>query len=160
MPSYQWDDTLEDNGEGDYTFILLPPGIYGAECVEVTRGFSTASNCNQAGVVWKVVSTKGRTKLTDYLNLSENVKWKILQLFRSVGMRKHGEAIRLNFPALPGKTGWLKIGHRTYLDKNNVEKTTNQIEGYIPPEEVPVDVHADYKQASGTSPVPEQGLPF
>lgn len=159
MPSYQWDDEIEDNGEGDNTFVLLAPGIYGAVCHEVKRGYSQQSQCPQAEVVWKVVSARGRTTLIDYINLSESVKWKILQLFRSVGFRKHGEPCKLQFNKLTGVTGWLKVDHRKYFDKNGAEKTANQISGYIPPEEVPVEVHADF-EAIKRGVAPSGDLPF
>lgn len=160
--AYDWDEEITDNGEGDAVYMLLPEGVYGAVCHDVKRGVSTTQNCPQAGVLWKISSKLGCTMLTDYINLHENLKWKLLQLFRSAGLRKHGEGVALKFSALVGRTAFLKIEQESYADKEGNTKVRNKVRSYIAPDEVGESVKCDFdaalKQASNDGPVGD--LPF
>ena len=162
MPSYQWDDTIipTDGVEESRGYGPLPAGIYGAEIIAFKEGRNFDDTCNQAELSIKVISTKGTRTLPDWINLTDNLLWKIFHLFTSAKMRKHGETFQMNWKGLVGKTVFVVLKQEQYTTKAGVQDTRNKIYTYVPPEEVPVEVFNDYQQASGTAPVPDQDLPF
>lgn len=103
-----WEDTIAKDG-GD--FEPIPEGDYNFTIEKFERGGSSGSGklpaCNMAIVYFRV---QGRevTIRENYI-LHESLEWKLSELFCGVGLKKKGEVFRMNWSALPGKTGRAKI---------------------------------------------------
>lgn len=107
---FSWDgDTITRDDE----FILLEPGEYPFTIEKFERSRSQGSEkmppCNMAVVYFTVHSDQGDVTIKDNYLLHSKFEWKLSQLFSSVGLKKKGEPCHLNFTALPGRTGCMKV---------------------------------------------------
>lgn len=107
---FSWDgDTITRDDE----FILLEPGEYPFTIEKFERSRSQGSDkmppCNMAVVYFTVHSDQGDVTIKDNYLLHSKFEWKLSQLFSSVGLKKKGEPCQLNFTALPGRTGYMKV---------------------------------------------------
>ena len=121
---FGWDDEIQSED----AFTLLDAGDYEFEIVKYERARHEGSEkippCNKAVVTFKV----GDTVLTENFLLCSTLEWKLSQLFLSVGLKKHGEPLRMNWQALPGKRGVCKVIVHKYNDKNGVQREINRID--------------------------------
>ena len=126
-----WDDVLENDGQ---EYIILPEGDYNFEVTDFERGHFPGSAkmapSNKATLTLKVVTKEGVASVRTDLILNRLVEFKIAAFFRCIGEKKHGEKLRMNWQAVPGSTGRLRIGHRTYNGKEY-----NQVARYLEPAE-------------------------
>lgn len=141
-----WDDEiLEENGEftpldeGDYEFIVLK--------VERARsqGGGKLPPCNMAKVTFKIADNE----ITENFLLHSSLEWKLSQLFLSVGMKKHGEPLRMNWTGLQGKTGKCHVIIEKYSKRDGTEGITNRIK----------KLYAYDKDVSGTVQQPKTTVP-
>ena len=107
---FSWDgDTITRDDE----FILLEPGDYPFTIEKFERSRSQGSEkmppCNMAVIYFTVHSDQGDVTVKDNYLLHTKFEWKLSQLFSSVGLKKKGEPCPLNFTALPGRTGTVRI---------------------------------------------------
>ena len=121
---FSWDgDTITADGN-DY--ILLPPGDYPFTITKFDRARSQGSDkmppCNMAVVYFEVHSDQGDVQVRENYLLHSKFEWKLSQLFSSVGLKKKGEPCPLNFNALPGRSGRLKLKHT----RGTGEKANNE----------------------------------
>ena len=120
---YGWDDEIQNED----AFTLLPAGDYEFEIVKYERARHEGSDkippCNKAVVTFRV----GETTLTENFLLCSTLEWKLSQLFLSVGLKKHGEPLRMNWQALPGKRGVCKVIVHKYM-KDGAEREINRID--------------------------------
>lgn len=120
---YSWDDEIQNED----AFTLLDAGDYEFEIVKFERARHEGSEkippCNKAVVTFKV----GGTALTENFLLCSTLEWKLSQLFLSVGLKKHGEPLRMNWQALPGKRGVCKVIVHKYM-KDGSEREINRID--------------------------------
>ena len=120
---FSWDDEIQNED----TFTLLDAGDYEFEIVKFERARHEGSEkippCNKAVVTFKV----GGTALTENFLLCSTLEWKLSQLFLSVGLKKHGEPLRMNWQALPGKRGVCKVIVHKYM-KDGSEREINRID--------------------------------
>lgn len=134
---YDWYDTIPDDGIEEVSYTLLPEGIYLGVAKEVKKSWSSGKGCPQSIITWHVRSKFGSSQITDWINLHENMLWKIKILFRAVGLRKKGEPINMgNFDLLQGKSCYLKVSQKPVTHITGT-KVYNQIDSYVPEEEVP-----------------------
>lgn len=74
-------------------------------------------------------------------------EWKLCQFFTSIGLRQHGEKLRMNWAAVTGKTGRCRITKRTYKDKTGADRETNDLDEFLDPLGAP-----SMQQAGGFTP--------
>ena len=121
---FGWDDEIQNED----AFTLLDAGDYEFEIVKYERARHEGSEkippCNKAVVTFKV----GDTVLTENFLLCSTLEWKLSQLFLSVGLKRHGEPLRMDWKALPGKRGVCKVIVHKYNDKNGVQREINRID--------------------------------
>lgn len=125
---YGWDDEILDEG-GEYQ--PLPEGDYDFTVAKVERSRSSGKGklpaCNMAKVTFNVYAPEGEREITENFILHSSMEWKLSQLFLSVGMKKHGEPLKMNWTALPGKSGKCKVGIRTYNKNDGSQGKSNDI---------------------------------
>lgn len=141
---FGWEDTItKDSGE----FILLPEGDYNFTVESFERGRHTGSDklpaCNKAVLTLCIDSPEGIVKITHNLFLHSKTEGLLSAFFASIGQKKKGEPLKMNWTLVPGSTGKCKIGVHTYT-KNGEERKNNDIKRFYPKEEAPVFKVGDF----------------
>lgn len=128
-----WDDNITQES----SFIELPEGDYDFTINHYERGrFSGSAKippCNKATVFFDVKDADANevSIRQDFL-LHTKMEWKLSELFRSVGLKKEGEEVRMNWNALPGLSGRRHV--TLDPDKNDPSKKYNHIQKLYPKE--------------------------
>ena len=125
-----WDDEISQ--ESEYT--LLEPGDYDFEVKKFERGRSKGSDnipaSNMAIIELKVSNGKNSTNITDYLVLHTKMEWKLSQFFCSIGQKKHGEPLKMNWSKVVGAKGRCKVKVEDYVNDKGEKRTSNKIDKY------------------------------
>ena len=124
-----WDDTIEK----DKQFIVLPEGDYDFTVESYDRARHRGSDkipaCNKAILKIRIDAAEGEVIITHNLFLHSRSEERLSEFFASIGQKKKGETLRMNWNKVPGSTGRLKLGTRVY-DGN----TYNDIKIFYPKE--------------------------
>lgn len=133
--AYGWDDEIQHDG-GQYT--LLPPGEYPFTVLKFERGRYEGGEkipaCNKAIVTIEVdAGAEGISQVEVNFMLHSKLEGLLCSFFKCIGHRKHGEPLRMNWPATIGCSGWCKLAHRDGKDG----KKFNDIKQWIDPEKAP-----------------------
>lgn len=128
-----WDDTISQES----SFVELPEGDYDFTIDHYDRarfpGSEKIPACNMATVYFNVRGADGtEASVRENFILHKRMEWKLSELFRSVGLKKEGEEIRMNWNALPGLTGRCHI--TLDPDSKNPSKKYNHIKKLYPKE--------------------------
>lgn len=129
MRTFDWEDEIEKDDQ----FIVLEEGDYEFTVVNFERGLQDKTaklpQCNKAIITLKV----GEATIVENFPLCASMEWKASGIFRAVGLKKHGEKLKMNWPSLIGKTGKCHIkktqgtqNSDTYF--NNVDKYYDYVE--------------------------------
>ena len=126
-----WDDEIvKDSGE----FTLLPEGDYTFKVVNFERAWYDGSDkippCNKAIITIKIEAPEGTAELKENLFLTTKTEGLLSAFFSSIGQKKKGEPLRMNWNKVIGSTGKVKVGTRTYN-----ESTYNQVKRWLSPED-------------------------
>ena len=129
-----WDDEIEKES----SFVELPPGDYEFTIDHFERGRSQGSDkipaSNMAIVFFNIKTPDGQeATIRENFILHSKLEWKLSELFRSVGLKKEGEKLRMNWSALPGLKGKAKV--TLDPDKKDPSKKFNHIQKLYPYEE-------------------------
>ena len=127
-----WDDEITADAQ---EFVLLPEGDYNVTIEKVDRGRSKGEGklppCNMAIVYFTVHGEHGEeVSLRENYILHTVMEWKLSELFRGAGLKKEGEALRMNWSALPGKVARAHITQVPGL--KDPSKMFNRIEKLYP----------------------------
>ena len=136
-----WNDPIEKDGSD---FTLLDPGEYDFAVRSFERkrfaGSAKLPPCNQAVLTLEIDGTTVESSLF----LHSKTEGLLCQFFRSIGSRKHGERIVMDWGKVPGSTGRCKIGHRKWTgSKDGKEHLSNQVEKFLDPVEAPATAPAE-----------------
>lgn len=115
-----WNDEIEQDSND---FEVLPEGDYDFEVIKFDRGRSKGSDklpaCNMAILTIKVSDGVKSTTVTENLVLHTKMEWKLSQFFCSIGQKKKGERVQMNWQAVYGAKGRCKLGVRAYKKKDD-----------------------------------------
>lgn len=136
-----WDDTItEDSKE----FVLLPDGDYEFVVTEVERqrynGGPKLPPCNQAVIHILIDTPLGVAKVKNNLYLHTKTEGLVSAFFGSIGQKKKGEPLRMNWAKVIGSKGLCKISQYQGNDGN----TYNEVKRFLPSE--------DRQESSGWQP--------
>lgn len=136
---FSWDDQIENDGQ---EFVVLPAGNYDFEVTAFERGRFNGSDkmpaCNQANLTLKITAPDGQeTSIKESLLLHSKVEWKLCEFFTSIGQRKHGEKVTMNWTAVVGSKGrcelivnkWKNKNGGSDMEGNRVKKFLEPVEG-------------------------------
>lgn len=127
---FGWDDEIV--AESEYT--LLPEGDYDFEVTNFERGRSSGSSkmppCNMAILTFRVSDGKQSTTVMDYLVLHSKMEWKLSQFFLSIGQKKHGEPLKMDWSKVQGAKGRCKVIVEKYTTDKGEERESNKISKY------------------------------
>lgn len=133
-----WTDEIENDSSGE--FILLPDGDYSFTVKGFTRGRHEGSEklppCNKAIIDIEITAPQGTVSVKHNLFLHTKCEGLLCEFFTAIGDRKHGETLRPNWSSahLVGKTGRLKLGTRTWTNKNGETMKSNEIKRMYEPD--------------------------
>lgn len=128
-----WEEEIENDGND---FVLLNEGDYDFVVTKFERGRSKGSDklppCNMAILTIRV---NDQTTIIENLLLNKKTEWKLCQFFTSIGLRKHGEKMRMNWSKVLGATGRCKIIVEDFTGRDGNVRQTNRIDKFLEPEE-------------------------
>lgn len=131
-----WDDTIEKDSD-DY--ILLPEGDYDFVVDSFDRarhgGSEKLPPCNKAVLKIKIVSPAGTAFITHNLFLHSKTEGLLSSFFASIGQKKKGEPLKMNWNLVSGSTGRAKVGVHIYRTTSGEERKSNEIKRFYPKED-------------------------
>lgn len=107
---FDWDDEIVNDGK-ETEFVTLEPGDYDFTVVKFDRSTFTPKAgsktpaCNQANITIKISTDKGDCFIVEKFPMASTMEWKISSFFRSIGMKKHGEAVKMDWNGAIGEKG-------------------------------------------------------
>lgn len=143
-----WDGEIQQESSWE----LLPEGDYPFTVEKVERGrFSPKQGskipaCNMAIVTFNV----GGQTLTENFPLHTKMEWKISALYAAVGMKQQGEKVRMNWPGIVGRSGFVHLGVREWKKDDGSTGQSNEFKKFYAPwdKEYQDAVRAAEQQAS------------
>ena len=124
-----WDDEIVQDSA---SFITLPEGEYEFTVKEFERarynGGEKLPPCPQAKIKLEVVTEKGTAIINHNLFLHSRTESMISAFFVAIGIKKHGEKLKMDWPKTIGARGRAKIGIREYNGN-----TYNEVKRFLEP---------------------------
>ena len=130
-----WDDEIENDGN-DSEFVVLESGDYKFSVAKFERGHYTPSAsaktpaCNMAIVTLKISTSGGDCFIRENFPMASTMEWKISAFFRSIGMKQHGEKLKMDWQGAVGREGLARIT-KDPGEKNGV--FFNHVKNFIDP---------------------------
>lgn len=133
-----WDDVITE----ERSFILLPEGEYNFTVKDFRRDRYTPKNetaklppCNKAVLTIEIDGgSKGKITLEHNLFLHQSVEGLLSAFFLSIGLKKHGEPLRMEWNKVVGCKGRCKVGIREWKSQNTGETMqSNEIKRFLEP---------------------------
>lgn len=125
---YGWEDEIV-NESGDYT--LLPEGDYDFTIQKFERarhgGSEKIPPCNKAVVTFTIWGAEDKTEITENFFLCNKFEWKLSQLFLSIGLKKRGEPLKMNWNAVTGAKGKCHVYIDSYKKNDGSDGKSNKI---------------------------------
>ena len=130
--AFDWDDEIENENE----FELLPEGTYNFVVESFTRGEHPGSDklppCKKAILGIRCTDDKGHEgDILHNLFLHSKCEGTLSAFFISIGQKKHGEKVRMNWNAVIGAKGKCKVKIKPYNGKDY-----NNITAFLDPEKI------------------------
>ena len=69
--------------------------------------------------------------MLDRLKLHKSLEWKLAAFFRSIGLKKHGERLVMDWSKVPGSEGRAHFKPRKYKTDNGEEREANNLAKYL-----------------------------
>ena len=133
---FGWDDTIEKENE----FVILPEGDYRFTVKSLDRARHNGSDklppCNKAVVDLEVVSDDGTVGATLKHNLFLHSKCEGLlsAFFLGIGLKKHGEPLKMDWSKVVGSKGRCKISIREWKSDKGETMQSNEIKKFYEPD--------------------------
>ena len=134
-----WEDTIQDDGQD---FEPVPAGDYEVTIEKWERGRSKGEGklppCNMAIVYFTIHAPERKITVRENYILHSSLEWKLSELFCGVGLKKKGEALRMNWSALPGKKARARVGLQPgVMDPTKQYNRIEKLYPYEPPKFTP-----------------------
>ena len=133
-----WDATIQEDGK---IHLILTEADYEYKVDRFERGRFTGSPklaaCNKATLYLTIETENGQAIAKTDLLLTKTLEWKISSFFRSIGLKKPGKPLVMDWSKVPGATGKCHIKPKEYTDKYGQAKTYNDVVYFIDKEEEP-----------------------
>lgn len=162
--AYTWDQPPVQNVQEDGEFVLLPKGDYDFVVKKFERGRHEGSEklpaCNKAIIHCEITDPKGNAVIKSNLFLHSITQGLLAQFFRSIGLRKSGDDLVLDWARVTGARGRCSVKHREYNGK-----TYNDLDRFLDPcPSGATPTQTQPTQATSAPATPEapedDGLPF
>jgi hypothetical protein len=134
-----WEDSIEREG-GD--FILLPAGDYNFTVISFERARHAGSDklppCNKAIIHCEIDAPEGKVEIKNNLFLHTKTEGLLSAFFSSIGQKKKGEKLQMNWAAVVGSTGRCKVGTYNWTSDKGDTMQSNDIKKFYPKEDTAV----------------------
>jgi len=143
MKTYDWDDEITFDGEEAPESVLLPAGSYPFEVVKIEKSWYDGSQnlppCNMVKAFLRVDGGElGTSLIVENLYLCEKCIWKVSAFLRSIGLKKHGEAISGRaFDQCAGEHGRCRIKIDSFQGKDGQPRQNNKLDRFYDPSDTP-----------------------
>lgn len=124
-----WDDTITV----DDAFTLIPKGEYNYNVLNWERasyaGGTKIPACKKAIINLQILDDSGNEigTVSENLFLHSKQEWKLSEFFRSIGQKKHGEQLVMNWNEVPGSHGRCEITVRKFTKNDGTEGESNNV---------------------------------
>lgn len=129
--SLDWDSAIENDDQ----FSVVPEGDFPFRVVSFERGRHEASAkigaCNEAKLTLEVQTPDGPVTMMTQLLLHKKLEWKLSEFFRSIGQKKKGERMTMDWNKVNGAVGIAHFSPRTYTNQNGEQRTVSNIEHFL-----------------------------
>lgn len=137
-----YDGTITQDSQ---EFVILVPGEYQFRVTNIektrSKGEGKLPSCNMVKVTCSINSPQGTANIIENLVLHTSLEWKLSQFFSSIGQKKKGEPLRMNWNNVMGATGKCSVINEEY--NGNLQ---NRIKAFLLP-----DDYNNSQPVSGTS---------
>jgi hypothetical protein len=121
--AYSWDEPVIDKPNEGGGFVLLPAGTYPFTVTKFERsrheGSAKLPACPKAIVTIEIDGGDlGKTTRAENLFLHSKCEGLLCAFFTSIGHRKHGEPLRMDWGRVVGARGYAKVGVRKFEKKD------------------------------------------
>lgn len=150
-----FDDVIEEEDGG---FTLLPAGAYEFVITKITRGRYNGSDkvpaCGEVNIEMKVGSEAvGTTTINERFFMLRKFEWKLSQFFLSIGLKKHGEPLKIRWN-IEGMKGKCEVFVDNYTKKDGSQGQSNKIKKFYAYDEnvsvTPISAQPAYTQPAYT----------
>lgn len=134
---FEWNDTIENDND----FVLLDAGNYQFVVEKFERARHPGSlklpACHKAVLHVKVYDENNSTTIVHNLFLHSKTEGMLCQFFKSIGARKHGEKLVMDWTKVIGARGYCKIKIDEFESNKEPGKIlqSNKIDKFLDPEE-------------------------
>lgn len=130
---FAWDDEIEKESD----FILLPEGDYDFTVTAFERARHQGSEklpaCNKAILTLTIESPEGTVNIKHNLFLHSKTEGMLSAFFCSIGQKKHGEKLKMNWNTVIGSKGRCKIFIDIWKNNSGEEIKSNKIKRFYDP---------------------------
>lgn len=133
-----WDDEIEKESPD---FVTVPEGDYDFKIIGFERSRYTPGPgaklppCNMAVLNVEIVNSLGICNIQHRLYLHTRMEGRLSEFFASIGQKKKGERVRMNWNMVPGATGRCRVTIRNYKNKDGEDRQANQISKFYEKEQ-------------------------
>lgn len=133
-----WDDEIEKEAP---EYVTLPEGDYDFKIIGFERQRYTPNPgaklppCNMAVLNIDIPNQQGLCTIQHRLYLHTRMEGRLSEFFASIGQKKKGERVRMNWNMVPGATGKCRVTVNKYTDKDGNERTNNRISKFYEKEQ-------------------------
>ena len=134
-----WNDEISNDG-GE--FVVFPEGEYTFKVLKLEKSFQDATDripggCNKAILTLQLVDpqTEQTTSFKENLLLINTSEWKLCAFFRSIGLKKHGEKLIMDWSKVVGSCGKCKVSVREFTNSQGQIRKANQVEKFLDPDD-------------------------
>lgn len=126
-----WEDEISDEGK-EYPLFEEEDYKFTVEKVERARfsGSAKMPPCNMAKVTFVIWGAEDKIEITENFLLNSKMEWKLSALFLAIGLKKHGEPLKMQWNKVPGTKGKCHVYVDTYTNKNGEECKINRIKKF------------------------------
>lgn len=128
-----WDDEIEKDGSD---FILLPEGDYDFTVESFERGRHNGSEklppCNKAILKLRIETPEGTALINHNLFLHTRTEGMISAFFTSIGQKKKGEKVKMNWNAVIGAKGRCKVEIHEWTGNDGEKRQGNDVKKFYP----------------------------
>lgn len=133
---FNWDDTIINDGN-ELPFVILTDGVYEFEVTKLEKTFyqgnsaKIPASCPEADLELTVKANGGISIIRERIFLYDDMEWKISAFFRCLGLKEHGQSVKMPWDKVIGAKGKASISSRTWTGNDGEEKKSNIIKNYI-----------------------------
>lgn len=133
-----WEAEIDDGQE--FERVVLEPGDYDFTVKKIERSKTRETGNNMAVVDLEVRDGNKKAEIRDWIVLTNKTVWKIASFFRSVGLKKHGEKVRMRWTEAVGLSGRCTVEQEERVSNKGNTYKANRIYAYLDPEEEVEDI--------------------